>query len=106
MSRDRPARSRESTIDAGAESGARSKPATIAIVLKGYPRLSETFIAQEIRALECTGLKLRLVSLRHPTDKHRHPIHNEIAASVNYLPEYLHQEPIRVLRAWWAIARG
>ena len=32
---------------------------TILIILKGYPRLSETFIAQEIRALEFNGLSTR-----------------------------------------------
>jgi glycosyltransferase involved in cell wall biosynthesis len=100
MGRGRRARPRESAIDAGADSGARSKRATIAIVLKGYPRLSETFIAQEIRALECTGLKLRLVSLRHPTDAHVHPVHREIHASLRYLPEYVYQEPARVAGAW------
>ncbi len=30
-------------------------------LLKGYPRLSETFIAQEIRALEQRGLAIRIV---------------------------------------------
>lgn len=78
-------------------------PGTIAFVLKGYPRLSETFIAQEIRALERRGLDLRLISLRHPTDPHRHPIHDEIAAPVSYLPEYLGDEPRRVAAAWWAL---
>ncbi len=38
------------------------------MVLKGYPRLSETFIAQELRGLEEAGLDLVIVSLRHPTD--------------------------------------
>lgn len=71
------------------------------MVLKGYPRLSETFIAQEIRELERLGFSLELISLRHPTDISVHPIHNEITAPVHYLPEYLHQEPLRVLRAWW-----
>ncbi|HEX2580656.1 MAG TPA: glycosyltransferase [Dongiaceae bacterium] len=71
---------------------------TIAILLKGYPRLSETFIAQEIRALEQAGLPLALVSLRHPTDRARHPIHAEIRAPVTYLPEYLYREPLRVLK--------
>ncbi|RRJ84749.1 glycosyltransferase [Aestuariirhabdus litorea] len=71
----------------------------IALVLKGYPRLSETFIAQEIRELERRGVEIALVSLRHPTDKKRHPIHDEIKASVLYLPEYLYQEPWRVARA-------
>lgn len=75
--------------------------ASILFLLKGYPRLSETFIAQEIRALEQLGLPLRLISLRFPTDKHVHPVHREIVAPVTYLPEYLHQEPLRVLRGWW-----
>ncbi len=77
----------------------------IAIVLKGYPRLSETFIAQEIRELEKRGLQAELFSLRHPTDKKRHPIHDEIEAPVQYLPEYLYREPMRVLRAWWHARR-
>ena len=72
----------------------------IAVVLKGYPRLSETFIAQELHALEQRGLELRLYSLRHPTDGKLHPIHDEIRAPVVYLPEYLYREPMRVLRGW------
>jgi len=72
----------------------------VAFVLKGYPRLSETFIAQEIEALERRGLKIEIVSLRHPTDKRRHPVHDAISAPVTYLPEYLYQEPGRVLAAW------
>lgn len=80
-------------------------PSEIAVVLKGYPRLSETFIAQELLALEQAGLRLRLWSLRHPTDKAVHPVHREIAAPVTYLPEYLRSEPGRVLRAWWRARR-
>jgi glycosyltransferase involved in cell wall biosynthesis len=76
---------------------------TVAIVVKGYPRLSETFVAQEIRALERRGLSILIVSLRRPTDDRAHPVHAEIHAPVHYLPEYLHQEPARVLRAWRAV---
>lgn len=72
----------------------------VAFVLKGYPRLSETFIAQEIAALERRGLDILIVSLRQPTDRRRHPVHDEIKAQVLYLPEYLLLEPWRVLRAW------
>jgi glycosyltransferase involved in cell wall biosynthesis len=72
----------------------------VAFVLKGYPRLSETFIAQEILALERQRLDILIVSLRHPTDKAVHPVHREIAAECLYLPEYLYQEPLRVWRAW------
>jgi glycosyltransferase involved in cell wall biosynthesis len=72
----------------------------VAFVLKGYPRLSETFIAQEILALEQRGLGILIASLRHPTDKAIHPVHRRIAAERLYLPEYLYQEPLRVWRAW------
>lgn len=74
----------------------------VVILLKGYPRLSETFIAQEILGLERMGLDLVLVALRRPTDAKRHPVHDEIRAPVRYLPEYLHEEPVRVLRALFA----
>ncbi|RZK83777.1 MAG: colanic acid biosynthesis glycosyltransferase WcaL, partial [Methylobacterium sp.] len=80
--------------------------ARIAIVLKGYPRLSETFIAQEILALEGRGLALAIWSLRRPTDASRHPMHDAIAAPVAYLPEYLHEAPLRVLRGLaWGLRR-
>ncbi len=78
---------------------------TVAFVLKGYPRLSETFIAQEIAALEKAGLKARIYSMRFPTEKARHPVHEEIVAPVTYLPEYLYQEPLRVLRAFARVRR-
>ncbi len=78
---------------------------TVAVVLKGYPRLSETFIAQEILALQERGLRQRIISLRHPTDRDVHPMHRAITAPVNYLPEYLYQEPRRVLRAWRKVRR-
>lgn len=72
------------------------------VLLKGYPRLSETFIAQELLGLEKAGMALELVSMRRPTDKKRHPVHDEIRAPVHYLPEYLHEEPARVLKGLWA----
>ena len=80
-------------------------PPTVAFVLKGYPRLSETFITQEIVALEERGLAIRIVSLRHPTEASVHPVHARVRAPVAYLPEYLHHEPARVFRAWRAVRR-
>ena len=77
----------------------------MAIILKGYPRLSETFIAQEIRALEMRGFRLCLFSLRHPTDPASHPIHAEIEAKVNYLPEYVVDDIPRVIKAWWQVRK-
>lgn len=77
--------------------------APLAIVVKGWPRLSETFIAQELVALEEAGLSFDLWSLRHPTDKKTHPLHDRLQACVRYLPEYLHQEPRRVHEAMGAV---
>lgn len=79
--------------------GPKARP-RVAIVLKGYPRLSETFIAQEILGLKRLGLPVRLVSLRHPTDEEEHPVHREIAETPDYLPEYLYNDPLRVFRSW------
>jgi hypothetical protein len=57
----------------------------VVVVLKGYPRLSETFIAQELLGLEQAGMELEFVSLRHPTDLKRHAVHDEIQAPDTFL---------------------
>lgn len=79
-------------------------PGRLAVVVKGWPRLSETFIAQEILGLERRGLDQLIVSLRRPTDPKVHALHRAIRAPVLYLPEYLRDAPMRVLRGW-AFAR-
>ncbi|MGY0777271.1 colanic acid biosynthesis glycosyltransferase WcaL, partial [Azospirillum argentinense] len=87
---------------------------TIAVIVKGWPRLSETFIAQEILGLERRGLRQLIVSLRQPTDKAVHELNRRVTAPVTYLPEYLHDAPARLLRALaaarrrpgWAAARA
>ena len=75
-----------------------AKAPRIAVAMKGYPRLSETFIAQELLGLQQRGLPFEIWSLRHPTDAAKHLMHNQITAPVCYLPEYLHDEPARVVR--------
>jgi len=77
----------------------------IGVVLKGWPRLSESFIAQELAALEARGFRLQIISLRRPTDTATHPVHRAVTAPVLYLPEYLHEAPRRVLRAAWQARR-
>jgi glycosyltransferase involved in cell wall biosynthesis len=66
-------------------------------VVKGWPRLSETFIAQELLALEARGLRFEIWSLRRPQGGPVHALHQRVAAKVRYLPEYLHHEPLRAL---------
>ena len=82
-----------------------SSGARVAVVLKGWPRLSETFIAQEIAGLEARGVALEIWSLRRPTDKARHPVHDRVGARVAYLPEYLKDDPRRVLAGWLTARR-
>ena len=82
-----------------------AKTARLAVLVKGWPRLSETFIAQELVALEDAGLTLELWSLRHPTDVKTHPLHDRLKARVNYLPEYLEDDPTRVRRALFSARR-
>ncbi len=78
----------------------------LAVLLKGYPRLSETFIAQELLALEARGHRFDIWSLRAPYDGGRtHPIHDSIRARPHYLPEYLHDAPSRLLQAWGRVRR-
>jgi len=75
------------------------KQPKLAVLVKGWPRLSETFIAQELVALQDAGHVFDIWSLRHPTDKKRHPLHDRFSGQVRYLPEYLYQEPQRVWTA-------
>ena len=78
---------------------------SVAFILKGYPRLSETFVAQEIHGLEQRGLNIHIYSLRRSRGGKTHPVHGEIRAPIHYLPEYLHLAPFRLLRAWRAVRR-
>jgi glycosyltransferase involved in cell wall biosynthesis len=71
-------------------------PAPLLVVLKGYPRVSETFIAHELAALERRGLRFTIVSLRRPYDALTQPVHAAIRAPVTYLPEYLVDAPLTV----------
>ena len=59
---------------------------SVAYVLKGYPRLSELFIASEIRRLERLGLRLRLYVIKPSEEPIRHAIVDEIEAQPEYLP--------------------
>ena len=57
------------------------------MILKGYPRISETFISNEILLLEEQGLKLHILSMRQPRETFFHASVGRIKAAVDYLPE-------------------
>jgi len=59
---------------------------SIAYLLTGFPRLSETFIASEIHWLERQGVRLRLFVLKLDERCAPHPVVARIAARPHYLP--------------------
>jgi glycosyltransferase involved in cell wall biosynthesis len=59
---------------------------TVAYVLKGYPRVSELFIASEIWRLEQAGVPLRLFVLKPADESTHHPVVDRIAATPDRLP--------------------
>jgi glycosyltransferase involved in cell wall biosynthesis len=59
----------------------------IGFVLKGYPRISETFIAQEIHLLEERGFSIEIYALRGARENLRQPVHGKIKSKIFYPPE-------------------
>ncbi len=60
----------------------------VGYVMKMYPRLSETFILNEILAHESAELKLDIFSLRPPIDSRFHQDLGRVAAEVTYLARH------------------
>jgi len=60
---------------------------TVAYVMNGYPRLSETFITHEIYQLERMGLPLRLFSVKREREEKVHPVVAAVRAPLTYLPD-------------------
>ncbi len=60
--------------------------ASVCMVVKRYPRLSETFILNEMRALERCGIRLHVVSLLDPETGVVQSNVADVRASVSYFP--------------------
>ncbi len=58
----------------------------VAYVLKGWPRISELFIASEIYRIEQAGRPLRLYVIRPAEETECHPVVDRIRATAEYLP--------------------
>ncbi len=71
---------------------------TLAYILKGYPRISETFISNEILLLERMGFTMRLFPMRQPRESFSHASVKEIKARVDYLPTELVPDFFQLLR--------
>ena len=60
----------------------------IAYLIKCFPRLSETFILNEVLELEQQGLPLRIYSLLEPADRTVIQAAKDVRATVTYVPRY------------------
>src|SRR5437867_9835372 len=71
-------------------------------LVTSFPRVSETFIINEIIELERQGFDLRIYAMGGPTDRIRHRLVDEIRAPIRYLPKPLSPSIGRVLadHAW------
>jgi glycosyltransferase involved in cell wall biosynthesis len=71
----------------------------VGYVLKMFPRLSETFILNEVLELERQGVALRIFSLKRPVDRVMHSQMQLVCSPVTYLPERLRDAPLRIAQA-------
>src|SRR5215471_4097225 len=66
---------------------ARTGSTDLAVLVNGFPRLSETFVLQELLELERRGLRLHLFALRQPEEVVQQDAVSELRATVEYLSE-------------------
>lgn len=70
-----------------------------------FPRLSETFILNEVLEIERQGVPLKIFSLKRPADEVSHPQTALVRGEVSYLPEQLGRAPLRTAQAQWHVWR-
>ena len=58
----------------------------VGYILKGFPRLSESFISNEIRLLESNGLPMHIFAIKHG-DEMGEQVLSEISTPITYLPK-------------------
>lgn len=78
----------------------------LAVLVNGFPRLSETFVLREILDLERRGVRLVLFALSNPGEAVSQEALHELRAPVEYLPDKLTLSRRRVARAHMALARN
>jgi colanic acid/amylovoran biosynthesis glycosyltransferase len=73
----------------------------VGYVLKVFPRISETFILNEILELERQGIEIDIFSLKPPTDPRYHGDLSRLRATATYLPAGEGSEGWRQIRSAW-----
>jgi glycosyltransferase involved in cell wall biosynthesis len=70
----------------------------LGLLVKMFPKLSETFVLEEVLGLERLGVPLRLYTLAVPTDAMEHPAVARVRAPVTRVPRRLRDDWLRF--AW------
>lgn len=85
---------------------------TVGMLVKTYPKISETFILEEILGLERLGVRLHLFSLQAPTDAIAHADTARVRAPLTYLQprtwtllRTVLRHPLRALRLLGMLVR-
>jgi glycosyltransferase involved in cell wall biosynthesis len=73
--------------------------ATVCVIVGSWPRVSTTFIAQELVGLEREGLKLWLTALK-PGDPVQHALHRQLKTQAHRVSRYPPLSPGKFIRAW------
>lgn len=63
-----------------------TKPLRVGYVLKRFPRLSETFVLNEMLELERQGVEIEVFALSRPLEEQKHALLSQLKARVTYLP--------------------
>ena len=67
----------------------------VGVLVKRFPKLSETFVLEEVLGLERLGVPLRIYTLAPPSDDIAHPAVAQVRACVQQVPVSLLHEPLR-----------
>ncbi len=93
-----------------------TEPYVIYVLLR-FPRLTETFIAEEMRNMEANGANLRIYALLPDREPFIHPVSQQLLPRVRYAPSqasaslwlaqayYLFKTPTRYLALLWMLLR-
>jgi colanic acid/amylovoran biosynthesis glycosyltransferase len=87
--------------NAGALPNTRPRELRVGYVLKRYPRLSETFILNEILEQERQGALVHIISLKKPDEGRFHSNLARVRAGVTYLPGYILPSLGLIARSNW-----
>ena len=74
-------------------------------VSRRFPKLSETFVVEEVLGLEAAGERIIIDSLESPLDEPRHPALQNLRATIRYLPAHPPARQVRVAHLPLALRR-